>query len=44
MTHAAYVIGGYALTAAVLGCYVVWMLRRSRTLRRRLGAEEAVAE
>lgn len=36
MTHAAYVFGGYLLTAGVLGTYVAWILRRTRTLRQQL--------
>ncbi|MDQ4096361.1 MAG: heme exporter protein CcmD [Actinomycetota bacterium] len=34
MTHAAYVYSGYALTTAVLGAYAVWIISRSRALRR----------
>lgn len=36
MTHAAYVLGGYALAASVLGAYVTWLLGRTRSLRRQL--------
>lgn len=34
MTHAGYVIAGYAVTFGALGAYVAWMAVRSRALAR----------
>jgi heme exporter protein CcmD len=38
VTHAAYVFGGYAATAAALGAYAAWILSRRRALARQLAA------
>ena len=38
MTHAAYVFGGYAATAAALGGYAAGILSRRRALARQLAA------
>ncbi|MGH9278190.1 MAG: heme exporter protein CcmD [Acidimicrobiales bacterium] len=35
MTHAAYVFGGYAATAAVLAAYAGWVISRTRRLKGR---------
>ena len=37
MTDAGYIFAGYASTAAILGAYTAWVLRRKRTLGRLLG-------
>lgn len=37
MTHAASVFTGYALAAGATVIYIVWVLRRGRTLGRELG-------
>lgn len=37
MTHAANVLSGYVLAAAATAAYVVWVIRRGRTLGRALG-------
>jgi CcmD family protein len=41
ITHAwSYVGAGYAITAAALGSYTVWMVRRRRHLERVLSGDE----
>ncbi len=37
MSHIAYVVAGYGLTAAVLGGYAAWVVSRERSLARDLG-------
>lgn len=37
MTHFAYIVAGYGLTAAVLAGYSAWVLGRRRALARTLG-------
>ncbi|WP_419854347.1 hypothetical protein [Candidatus Poriferisodalis sp.] len=37
MTHAANVFSGYVLAAAATAAYVLWVIRRGRTLGRDLG-------
>ena len=37
MTHAANVISGYVLAAAATTAYVLWVIRRGRSLGRDLG-------
>lgn len=34
MTHAAYLLAGYGITAAVLGGYAWWLIARRRSLSR----------
>ena len=36
MTDAGYIFAGYAATAAILGTYAAWVIRRRRTLSRLL--------
>jgi uncharacterized protein (TIGR03382 family) len=40
MTDAGFVFGGYAATAAVLGAYALWVVRRRRALARLLPPDE----
>ena len=40
VTHVGYIAAGWAGTAAVLGAYAVWVLRRGRALSRRVPPEE----
>jgi hypothetical protein len=37
VTHVAYIVAGYGLSAAVLGTYTAWVLSRERSLARDLG-------
>ncbi len=34
MTHVGYIFAGYFSTAAILGVYALWVIRRKRTLAR----------
>ncbi|MGH9137503.1 MAG: heme exporter protein CcmD [Acidimicrobiales bacterium] len=40
MRYAGYVLSGYGISAAAIGGYVVWMLRRGRQLSRQVPDEE----
>lgn len=40
MTHAGYVAAGWGGVAALVGVYAAWVLRRGRTLSRRVPPEE----
>lgn len=37
MTHVAYLVAGYGLTAAILAGYAAWVVGRERSLSRDLG-------
>ena len=37
MTHVAYIVAGYGLSAAILAGYAGWVVSRERTLARDLG-------
>lgn len=37
MTHAAYIVAGYGISAAVLAGYAAWVVARRRALARALG-------
>ena len=37
MSHIAYIVAGYGLTAAILAGYAGWVVGRERTLARDLG-------
>lgn len=43
MTHAANVLSGYLVAAAATAAYVLWVIRRGRTLGRELGIGTAGA-
>ena len=40
MTDAAYIFAGYFSTAAILGVYALWVVRRKRTLARMLSTTD----
>jgi hypothetical protein len=37
MTHVAYLVAGYGLTAGILAAYAAWVVGRERALARDLG-------
>ncbi len=40
MTHAGYIAVGWGGTAALIGAYAIWVLRRGRSLSRQVPPEE----
>ena len=42
MSHVAYLVAGYGLSAAVLGAYAAWVIGRERSLARDLGVTSSV--
>jgi len=41
MTHTAYLVAGYGLTAGILAGYATWVIGRRRSLARTLGLDAA---
>jgi hypothetical protein len=40
VTDAGYIFAGYGLTAAIIGTYAAWVIRRRRAIGRLLSQEE----